>query len=408
MAPRPLSTDEFHEITMGRHQWLDMDPLTFSKIVQVQLEDIEHLPYRGKGKQRAGTVTDAQFALQVYVDGLTHSDETISDGMMSEDVAPALSRGPLLIGESSRAKQQLQRDLEFTSNMAVGTLAQINRRSIMQELQSQDTDPLRELWPALVDSDSDSSLVAAESSTWAAARVIRGARSRRRCIACSEEKLIRDLATIPCRHEHEYCRSCLSRLIQLAIDDESFFPPKCDGDVFPVDAFADFLPQSLLDEYHSKAVEYETKDGTCSHESTCAAFISKSAGRLGDSMSDDTLRQSKETMDAEIWQTCYMCHQIVQLEQGCNHIMYVPILGRFPGSNINDTVADVGAVHSSAIAAERNGRHVLASIERKTNCWTRVSHTSSSRLRCHQDHLWSPSKRIEYVASLSFAPIRKQ
>lgn len=297
MASRPLSTDEFNEITMGRHQWLDMDPLTFSKIVQLRWEDIERLSSRSKGKQREGTVTDAQLAWQVYVDELADSIESSSDRMLAENIATNSLRDVSMIEQEAWEGQLDVEDGDYTSMMAGESPTQVNRRSLMQEMQRKDIDPLKELWPALVGSDTDSeeslfadgpsralrpvlpdwaseeSLVAAESSPFDAAQTIRDVRTKRRCIACAGEKLIRDLATVPCKHNHEYCRDCLSRLFQLSIDDESPFPAKCDGEVIQIDAYNAFLPQSLVDQYRSKALEYQTKGRAYCYESACADFI---------------------------------------------------------------------------------------------------------------------------------------
>ena len=340
MASRPLSVDEFAEITMGRHQWLDMDPLTFSKIIEVQLENVEHLSSRAKGKQRDGTVKDARLALQVCVDHAGSSNDTISDHMVAEDVATASLRDVPAIEEAVRRGHRIDQDYEFASKLAGGRLARVNRRSMMQELQQKETDPLKELWPALIDSDSEESLVAAESSTWAAAENIRESRSKRRCVACAEERLIRDLATVPCKHKHEYCRDCLSRVVELAIEDESFFPPTCDGEVIPVENFSTFLPRSLIDQYQSKGLEYETKDRIYCYESTCAAFIPPasidgvsamcakcckttctiSSGHFGDRVGDEAMRQLEETANMKRWRRCHMCNSIVQLEHGHSHI----------------------------------------------------------------------------------------
>ena len=348
MASRPLSVDEFAEITMGRHQWLDMDPLTFSKIVQAQLENIEPLSPRGKGKQRAGAVTDAQLALQVYVDDLAHSNDVISNHLLAQPVSEASLRDVSAIEDAGRRHDCIDQDYEVAFKPTNEGLARVNRRSMMQELQRKEADPLKDLWPALMDSDSEESLIAAESSTWAAAQNIRESRSKRTCIACAEQRLVRDLTTVPCKHEHEYCRDCLSRVVELAIEDESFFPPKCDGAIIPLDVFNTFLPRSLINQYQSKALECETKDRTYCYESTCAAFIPpdatdelspkcpkcrkttcivcKSAGHFGDCVGDEAMRQLKEKANMKRWQTCYMCSSIVQLEHGCNHITYVPTI----------------------------------------------------------------------------------
>jgi hypothetical protein len=346
-----LSVQHFDKMTAGNLQWLDMDPPTLNKILQIQLEDIEALSSRAKGKQREGIVTDAQFALQVYVEDLATSYTTISDRVLAEDVTKALLGDIPAIEEAARRERQIARDREFAGRLSGSRATPSSRRSLTRKLQRNDSDPLKALWPVLLDSDSDESVVQAESSTWAASRLNRDTPSMRRCVACAEERVVSEVATLPCKYNHTYCRDCLATMFRLAIEDESLFPPKCDGEEIAIDMFCEFLSPDLVEQYSSKSLEFKTKYRTYCHDQSCSAFIPpaqiagitgvcpncrkttcvlcKFSAHFGECSSDEATRQLKETAANEQWQRCYICEQIVQLERGCNHITYVRPWHRF-------------------------------------------------------------------------------
>lgn len=322
-------------------QWLDLDPLTFETIIQVQLEDIENLSSRAKGKQREDTVTDAQYALQMYVEDLARSGAVRNDRTVAKDVATALFTDIPAMEEAVRLQKQVARDRELALKLAGSSSMPIKRNSILHKLRRKEADPLKELWPVLLDSDSEESTVA-ESSSWAASRFVRDIAPKRRCIACIEEKVVGQMVTVPCKYGHEYCRDCIAKLIRNAVEDESQFPPRCDGSEIDVDCYRDFLPPDLVEQFQSKSLELNTKDRTYCHGNECSAFIPpdsievltaicpqcgkttctlcKCQSHLGDCPGDETLRQLTETASAQQWQRCYMCNNIVELESGCNHI----------------------------------------------------------------------------------------
>ena len=97
--------------------FLDMDPLTFSTIVQMQLEDSEELAANAKGKQRAGTATDAELALQMYTDDLRVCDATLTDRKMAQSMATAVLRDGELIRQAYEQEQLLARDREMANEL---------------------------------------------------------------------------------------------------------------------------------------------------------------------------------------------------------------------------------------------------------------------------------------------------
>ena len=331
----------------------DMDPLTFKTIVQLQLGEVEGLSSRAKGKQREGTVTDNQVALQAYVDDVVRSGTVLDDRKVVQCLALAVLSDDAATEDAQRRKEQIARDRELARHLAGNRSASMNRSFLSNIGRMNDDDPLRDLWNFLLDSDSDENdvedenkdITTAESSAWAASHGAASRDTRRRCVACTEDKESSEVVEVPCRHRHEYCRDCLAQFFRLAIEDESLFPPRCDGDEMSLEPFRSFLPASLIEQFELKSVEFRTTNRAYCHDPTCSAFIPPTAvnehvgncprcykttcvlckgpSHCEDCPTDTALQQLKETANTEQWQQCYLCHRLVQLERGCNHITYV-------------------------------------------------------------------------------------
>lgn len=108
-----------------------------------------------------------------------------------------------------------------------------------------------------------------EGSNWAASRLRKV--SQRRCVACQEHIQFWDIARVPCRHE--YCRDCLQGLFQVAIHDDSLFPPKCCKQFIVPDQVRVFLTPELVDMYERKKIEFDTQDRTYCSNVECSSFL---------------------------------------------------------------------------------------------------------------------------------------
>jgi hypothetical protein len=106
---------------MAAMQWdgpfKDIDPLTWQTIIQIQLKDSEEMAANTKGKQRAGTQTDAQLAMQMYIDDLKHAGHYMKDRRMAQSVASAILQDGALIAETFREEQQAARDREMALSL---------------------------------------------------------------------------------------------------------------------------------------------------------------------------------------------------------------------------------------------------------------------------------------------------
>lgn len=347
---------------------MDVDPLTISAIVQAQLEDSQELVAGDKGKQREGTTTDTQVAMQMYMEDLQHCNAMLEDRKMAQSISVAVQQDGDLLYNVFRREQQVARDREIALHMARGErvtqdVASTEAEASGEKQQSAVPDPWQEPEllakafaiymdcpqgalppppPALTpDYDSDDGTVA-ESSAWAAFRKGSGDDKPKKgnCIACGDEKDFYEVARVPCNHE--YCRPCLKDLFSLSMKDETLFPPRCDGEEIPLSRVRFFLPSELAKEFETKYNELSTKNRTYCHDRSCDTFIPvmsidndiatctkcnkttctmcKLPSHTGDCPEDEALQQLLETTETQQWQRCPTCKAIVELNTGCNHI----------------------------------------------------------------------------------------
>ncbi|TKA61892.1 hypothetical protein B0A55_11799 [Friedmanniomyces simplex] len=338
-----------------------MDPLTLSAIIQLQLEDSEHLAANVKGKQREGTVTDAELALQLYTEDLMSTDAVLSDRRMAQSIAMAVIRDGQVIQRAHQLEDQIIRDRDLARGLEADAPAPLNidpaTRTVLSDEQNAWTGPellakvtaiyMREPGsssptpPALIyDSDSDGTV--AESSAWAAARKGEDKPKLGHCVACGEDVEFYEVARVPC--DHEYCRPCLAQLFELSMTDETLFPPRCDKIEIALPRVRFFLPSDLVKRFEAKYVELSTKNRVYCYDARCNRFIPattvnpdndvatcpdcdrttcaicKGPSHTGDCPNDTALQQLVNTANTEQWQRCLDCKRFVKLEQGCNHM----------------------------------------------------------------------------------------
>lgn len=138
------------------------------------------------------------------------------------------------------------------------------------------------------------------------------------------------------------CQPCLIRSIHTAMKEESLFPPKCCGQVIPVDNTNAFITEELLTEYENKRDEFETANRTYCNDRACSAFIPLSSIHAGiahctrcekrtclnclseaheGACTDDPESQRVVRLaEEEGWRRCEQCKNIVELTYGCFHI----------------------------------------------------------------------------------------
>ncbi|KAI4199821.1 MAG: hypothetical protein LQ350_004351 [Teloschistes chrysophthalmus] len=348
-----------------------IDDATAALIVQLQDDDVENLRNSGKGKGRVDDVRDRDVALAIYQQELGHwysallepptglnrqvADRTfapLSDTMVERDMS---ARGRLLTASSSSGSDSdfdtepySEEPQEYSVDDDPGTIRLSDGRSTGN----------------INDREMEHHAVAG-SSHYAATRA-QTPRSRiRSCVACFDRKSYNDnMALAACGHW--YCLTCLTGLFESALKDDSLFPPRCCRRE-PLLPSKLSLGKDLYKRFHKKLVEYNTEDKTYCCRPSCSAFIPPThplrkqatcpecktdtctickkashpigwwkrmqgswlnplalhctSGSASDGCSGDrATQQVLDLAEQKGWQRCFKCHQMVEMEQGCNHI----------------------------------------------------------------------------------------
>lgn len=164
------------------------------------------------------------------------------------------------------------------------------------------------------------------------------------CVSCGLQERG---SVFKCPCGHDYCGQCMVNLLELAVVDESLFPPRCCKTEIPLDIMEPFLTSRQIRTFNEKKVEFGTPNRTYCHDVTCSAFIPpdllsdilpeqvvtcgkcgkqtctmcKGAGHELEDCPDDTATQEVIHLAQEKgWQRCFSCGRMVELYQGCNHI----------------------------------------------------------------------------------------
>lgn len=344
------------------------DALILTAVMEMELDDGTELANLAKGKQREGTVTDAELAFEMYSEDLRACQRVLEDRRMAQSMALAVHCDGQLISKAHQQEDQVARDhrlaMSLESNPTTTDLSCNAQASVSANdqgvLNPWVDDEMLEKAAALYNDNSRLSKSAtpsvtddshgplhAESSAWAALRGEKTEQKLGHCIACGDTKDFFDVARVPCNHE--YCRECLESLFKASMKDESLFPPRCDGKPIQLSLVRFFLPAELAKEFEAKRLELSAKNRVYCHDPHCSTFIPwpnavettkedwltcpqcdrttcticKAAAHNGDCPDDTALQQLVETAGNELWQRCFQCHRFVDLEQGCNHMTFV-------------------------------------------------------------------------------------
>ena len=163
------------------------------------------------------------------------------------------------------------------------------------------------------------------------------------CTSCASSKPLFDIFQAPCGHF--YCQDCLRTQVELSLTDETLFPSRCCRQEFALQSVKLYLEPTLIHMVEQKSVEFMTSDRTYCSQPTCLSFIPsndisneraicaacgrttciiyKSNAHNGDCPEDIVTQQVLETAWEQDWQRCLNCRRLVDLDMGCNHMVYV-------------------------------------------------------------------------------------
>ncbi|KAI0113712.1 hypothetical protein GGR51DRAFT_546919 [Nemania sp. FL0031] len=333
--------------------WACADDESLDLILSLLREDASVFSSTSKGKQAAGTLSDADLAIQLYAEELSRAATYASDRRMTKSIQGAVQADANALLESERVETVARNDRQFAIASSNGRPQVPTQEPVNAGPSAHDLEMFDKLSAIYVDGIDETdnggdghgndietmSVVQPESSSWAASRKPKKTQ-RRPCVACRNVKHFIDLARAPCMHE--YCRECLASLFQHAISDESLFPPRCCRQTIPVDANRLFLSSDLVQQFKKKSIEWSTSNRTYCHRSSCSTFIPlwmiqngvarcpkcqiqtcitcKGPMHGGDCPSDTELQMVLQIARKERWQRCQKCFTMVELNHGCFHI----------------------------------------------------------------------------------------
>ncbi|KAK1992789.1 IBR finger domain-containing protein [Colletotrichum falcatum] len=329
----------------------DIDDETLNLVLQVQIEDLENIKQRSKGKHRQDEITDAALAVETYESDLRSLILVASDRRMCKSIEKANRLDGRLVSILRSQERQAARDRQVAVRLSRGD--QVDEKYSADAAQGStptdvDEELLNRLESIYVSIDRYEDIQdQAESSAWASSRMQPTEKAKidevikRQCTICLDIFIRADMARCPCRHQ--YCQTCLRTLFESSLRDESLFPPRCCGTSIPINDYRQFLPSTLVTEFRAKEVELSTSNRTYCHIQTCSRFIPKefikadvaTCQRCGqrtctmcrgaehkdqDCVQDTLTQNLLEVAAASGWQRCFSCRTIVELDHGCNHM----------------------------------------------------------------------------------------
>ena len=321
-----------------------MDEETIDLILNLQMEDLQSLASKRKGKAKEGSrATDEELAVNLQANEVQRHRTALADLRMARSIGRAVQDDgaavTILVAEERRSTYDHEMACRLSGGPAqVGSKLPDNqvdndflsKFSSFNVSRAPDTDSC---YSESVISFNDTDV--AESSSWAAGRKTTQSKARHECVACAE---IRDTVQMSCKHQ--YCQACIIKLFTDATVDESLFPPRCCGQTMPLSLVRPYIGADLTIRIEQKAIEFGTSDRTYCFG--CGSFVSlyniegnkghcfscnrntcilcKAKFHDGDCPKDTALEDVLRIATEAGWQRCLGCQALVERREGCNHM----------------------------------------------------------------------------------------
>ncbi|KAA8650387.1 E3 ubiquitin-protein ligase [Aspergillus tanneri] len=313
-------------------------------ILQLLLEDLDHLENKQKGKQAAGKRTDFETALMYMRDEVMAAQNSIEDGILALSTSTAIATDQNLLASIRHDERIAEQDRRYA-------LALDNEKSNPQDVSSiltkskvASTDENEDAISVVIGdlmgrmTLNDGSVNGEGSSRHIASSKM--ANLGKDCDSCFEKCDV-PMFAVPCGHK--FCRDCTRQMFLGAIKDEELYPPRCCSNIVPPGIALRVLSYDELRAFGERAIEWTTKDRLYCAEPTCSRFIPpfaiqddhgtclechqqthlpcRSFAHPGvDCPMDGALHSVLAMADAENWRRCFNCRTMVELQHGCNHI----------------------------------------------------------------------------------------
>lgn len=160
------------------------------------------------------------------------------------------------------------------------------------------------------------------------------------CCACSEHFRSSDVFRLKCNDV--FCRTCLMKVIKLAMQDKSVFPPRCHRQALSRDIICLLLSEQELEDYSNAEIEVSCAIKTYCSNASCGRFVPpaqiiadrayctrcesstctncKNKFHHDDCSEDPSLQATLALAADQKWQRCFSCRAVVMLAKACNHI----------------------------------------------------------------------------------------
>ncbi|KAK4861603.1 hypothetical protein LT330_003638 [Penicillium expansum] len=319
-------------------------------ILQLLLEDLDHLQNRQKGKQAAGKETDLEVAIACLREDIRSTQISIADEVLTISTSTAIAIDQKILASFQRQERVADQDRQFALALSNGTSTSnhISNPSVTSKITSPDDDD---------DDDDDDDAVSivmgdlmgrmtlsdkAYNNGEGSSRVHppRASSVMRECVSCFT-KVNAIIFKGACGHG--FCRDCTRQMFLGAIKDEELYPPRCCGNIIPPGVALRILNYEELRNFSERAIEWTAKDRLYCAEPTCSKFIppfaiqhehgtcpechqqthvpcrSLAHPRV-DCPMDEPLYAVLEMADTEKWRRCFNCRTMVELHHGCNHM----------------------------------------------------------------------------------------
>lgn len=330
----------------------DVDGTTAALLLELHISDIKELLSTCKGKGREGEHSDADLAVLIYQKELKERDTIIADRRMARSLTRAVLSDAAIVAELLTQEDVITRDRALAYDIAgistnsaaaeqTTTDCELND-SLIARLAALYVPGEKDNCDALETASHNSGSLGGESSAWALSRKKPSITTHHRCTACDIERPYFSVCRTPCGYY--YCQECLHTLFELSTTDETLYPPRCCRQVIPLVSVKLYLDSALIRTFEQKSIEFKSSDRTYCSQPTCSSFITsenitgdratcafcgtstcticKSNAHSGDCPEDAATQQVLETAREEGWQRCYNCRRLVELDVGCNHMMY--------------------------------------------------------------------------------------
>lgn len=368
-----------------------MDDDSFDLALELMLDDARQLSIRQGKQPESSTLSDMDVAIRLQTEELQGTATSVSDHRLSKSLQRALGTDGDAILLLQREERMAQHDHAVCVAISQGlqppprpaspppsppspyTLSAVNGKGTRAaEIDSRDGALVKEIKhdetaPGVTsnantcrllasdgggddddDDDQDLELLEnhmkqGESSFWAASRQPlpeQDEPEQHTCTSCRNEFPVLHLIRTPC--DHKYCHECLATLLQLVMDDERMFPPKCCRQIIPAEEHLHVLSADVQRRYQERVVEFSTENRTYCSNPCCAEFIvpvhikddmglcphcgkttcifCKKASHTGDCPNDEELQVVLQIAQQERWSRCFKCKTMIELVQGCYHI----------------------------------------------------------------------------------------